>query len=85
MKKHSRKSNEAAIYRNAKKSRHGLTPSENKIAEAPVDILLQEFKKVKNQTSKLSSHLRKVVELRVEFLLQEGIIKNAYAEEQNKD
>lgn len=58
-----------------KERNHGLSPAEKVIAEAPLEHLIQEFNLIQQKKSKLSKHLRDVVKLKVQFLIQEGVIK----------
>lgn len=54
----------------------GLTRSEYAIAKAPVPQLVNEYNLIQKKESKLSAHLRKVVEIRIGFLIKEGVIIN---------
>lgn len=52
-----------------------LSEDERFILAMPVQLLCKEFNHIKQKTSTLSANLREVVKLRVEFLIQKGVIK----------
>jgi hypothetical protein len=78
MKKKSRRTQPASTIRKTtfKERNHGLTPAEKVIAEAPIEAIVNEYNLIQQKKSKLSKHLRDVVELKVQFLIKEGKIKN---------
>jgi hypothetical protein len=77
MKQKSRRSQLASTIRKTtfKERNHGLTPAEKAIAEAPIEAIVNEYNLIQQKKSKLSKHLRDVVELKVQFLIKEGKIK----------
>lgn len=52
-----------------------MNPAEKMIAEAPIETIVNEFNLIQQKKSKLSRHLREVVELKVQFYIKEGKIK----------
>lgn len=53
-----------------------LTRAESAICNAPVEMIVNEYNLIKQKKSRLSAHLRNVVELRVQFLIDKGDIED---------
>lgn len=58
-----------------KEQNHGLSRSEAIIAQAPIEVVINEYNLIQQKKSKLSRHLREVVELKIQFYIQEGQIE----------
>jgi hypothetical protein len=77
MTKKSRKSQPASTLRKTtfKEKNHGLTRQEIAIAKAPIEAIVNEYNLIQKKESKLSRHLRDVVEMKIQFYIKEGKIK----------
>ena len=53
-----------------------LTNAEAAICKAPVQMIVNEYNLIKEKRSRLSAHLRSVVKLRVQFLIDKGDIED---------
>lgn len=60
-----------------KERNHGLTPPELAIAQASIESIIKEYNLIQQKKSRLSSHLRKVVELKIQFYIKQGKIKKS--------
>lgn len=58
-----------------RKKNNDLSATEKAIIKAPVRMLVNEYNLIKQKKSKLSRHLRNVVEMRIDFLVEKGVIK----------
>lgn len=58
-----------------RKRKPKITAGERIIVEAPIPQLIAEYNLIQKKESKLSAHLRDVVEMRIDFLIEKGFIK----------
>lgn len=77
MTKKSKRTQPASTLRKTtfKEKNHGLNRQELVIAQAPIEAIVNEYNLIQQKKSKLSRHLRDVVELKVQFYIKEGKIK----------
>lgn len=62
-------------YKSLKNS--GLTPSEKKVAIAPINLIISEYELIQKKQSTLPRSMRETVKLRYEYLVKSGKINPA--------